>query len=52
VTNEGKAFSILATWKSYALVPHSTSVVVTKLGSNDGGFLEGILFFGQDSEFA
>jgi hypothetical protein len=48
-SNECKAFSVLATWESFALVPHSTSGVETRLGSVDEELHEGILFTDQDS---
>jgi hypothetical protein len=38
--------------KSFALVPHSTSGVETRLGSVDEEVYEGILFTDQDSKFA
>jgi hypothetical protein len=51
-SSEGKAFSVLTTWKSFALVPHSTGGVKARLGSVDEKLYEGILFADQDSEFA
>jgi hypothetical protein len=51
-SSEGKAFSILTTWKSFALVPHFTGGIKTRLGSVDEELCEGILFTDQDSEFA
>jgi hypothetical protein len=50
-SSEGKAFSVLTTWKSFLLVPHSTGGVETRLGIVDEGLHEGILFVDQDSEF-
>jgi hypothetical protein len=47
-----KAFSVLTTRKSFALVPHFTGGVKTRLGSVDEELYEGILFAYQDSEFA
>jgi hypothetical protein len=49
---EGKAFSVLTTWKSFALVRHSTDGVEARLGSIDEELYEGILFAYQDSKFA
>jgi hypothetical protein len=51
-SNEGKGFSVLTTWKSFALVPHFTGRVKTRLGSVDEELYEGILFADQDSKFA
>jgi hypothetical protein len=50
-SSEGKAFSVLATWKSFVLVPHSTGGVEARLGSIDEELYEGILFTDQDSKF-
>jgi hypothetical protein len=50
-TNEGKAFSLLTTWESFALVPHFTGGVETRLGSVDEELHKGILFVEQDSKF-
>jgi hypothetical protein len=47
-----RLFSIFTTWKSFALVPHFTGGVKTRLGSVDEELYEGILFTYQDSEFA
>jgi hypothetical protein len=38
--NEGKAFSILATWEGFAMVPLSTGGDGAKLGRVDKGFHE------------
>jgi hypothetical protein len=38
--------------ESFALVPHFTGGVKTRLGSVDEELYEGILFTNQDSEFA
>jgi hypothetical protein len=51
-SNEGKVFSVLTTWKSFALVPHFTGGVKTRLRSVDVELYEGILFADQDSKFA
>jgi hypothetical protein len=50
-SNEGKVFSVLTTWKSFVLVPHSIGGVEARLGSVEELY-EGILFAYQDSEFA
>jgi hypothetical protein len=44
--NEGKALSILATRKGFAMVLHSTGKDGAKLGSFDESFHEGILLSG------
>jgi hypothetical protein len=46
-----RIFSVLTTWKSFALVPHFTGGVKTILGSVDEELYEGILFTDQDSKF-
>jgi hypothetical protein len=43
-SSEGKAFFVLTTWKSFALVPHFTGGVKTRLESVDEELYEGILF--------
>jgi hypothetical protein len=47
-----RLFSVLTTWKSFALVSHFTGGVKTRLGSVDEVLYEGILFAYQDPEFA
>jgi hypothetical protein len=44
------AFSILTTWKSFALVPHLTGGVKTRFGSVDEELYKGILFADQNSK--
>jgi hypothetical protein len=44
--DEGKAFSILVTWESFAMVPLSTGGDSAKLERVDEGFHEGILLAG------
>jgi hypothetical protein len=41
--NEGKVFSVLTTWKSFAMVLHSTGGDGVKLGGFYESFYEGIL---------
>jgi hypothetical protein len=45
-SNEGKAFSVLATREALAMVPLSTGGDSAKLGHVDEGFHEGILLAG------
>jgi hypothetical protein len=47
-----RLFSVLTTWKSFALVPHFTDGVKARLGSVDEELHERILFADQDSKFA
>jgi hypothetical protein len=50
--NEGKAFSVLATCKSFAMFLDSTSGDSAKLGGFDESFHEGILLTMLDSKLA
>jgi porphobilinogen deaminase len=47
-----RLFSVLTTWKSFALVPHFTGGVKTRLRSVDEELYDGILFADPESKFA